>query len=289
MSPKTLISVFLFSLCCAIPAPTLCQAPEDPDLIVRRTLGEHSRDPDGQVAALADLIWPHGPANPAVQAEARKHLVGFGKNAFPSLLRKISTIPMKYRVDLVNAAREAHTLVMGGRSSEYLPLMHDAIWFGDRNARLAAIPEIMRFKYTRPLLALMDAAEEDEALVPVVISTLAVLQDPRARFWLGDLAAEPGNPHQQAAAAALARIGKSAMVPLRDCLTSEDRSTREIAGRALAGSAGSAELTFVYDYLEQYPDDDPAVLEGLRQRCGMLERALQVVDEQLSETGEPEI
>ena len=276
-------------LVCLAPAAALAEDAGDPEQIVRKTLSAHVRDPDGQVAALADLIWPHGQADPALQAVAREHLVGFGKNAFPSLRRKLPTIPMEYRADLVNAAREAYGLVIGGRPPEYLTIMYDAVWFGDRNARLAAIPEIMRFKYSRPLLPLIDAAHEDETLVPVIIETLAVLQDERARVWLGSLVSEPGNPHQRAAAAALARIGKKALVPLRECLISEDRPTRENAARALAASAGSAELTFVYDYLEAFPEDDPAALEGLRRRARLLERALQELDEELSESGEPEI
>jgi hypothetical protein len=280
-----LVSLFIFCFVSAVPAEEI----SDPEQIVRQALGAHSRDTDGQVAALADLIWPEGEADPAVQAVARQHLVGFGKDAFSALRRKVSTIPMKYRADLVNVAREAYNLVIGGRPPEYLTIMYEAIWFGDRNARLAAIPEIIRFNYTRPLIPLMDAAEEDELLVPVVIEAMASLQDDRARFWLGSMVNEPGNPHQQAAAVALARIGKRALVPLRDCLTSEDRPTRENAARALAVSAGSAELTFLYDYLEGFPEDDPAVLDGLRRRAQLLERALQQLDEELSESGEPEI
>ncbi len=274
---------------CVAPALSMAVENDDPEQIVRRALSAHPRDPDGQVAALADLVWPQGPADPALQAVARKHLVGYGKNAFPTLRRRVSTIPMEYRADLVNAAREAYTLVIGGRPTEYLTLMYDAIWFGDRNTRLAAIPEIMRFRYTRPLMPLIDAAEEDEVLLPVVIETLAVLQDERARFWLGAMSSEPGNQHQQAAAIALARIGKRALVPLRENLTSDDRATREIAARTLAGSAGSAELTFLYDYLEAYPEDDKAVLDSLRRRTELLERALQELDEEMSESGEPEI
>jgi hypothetical protein len=138
-------------------------------------------------------------------------------------------------------------------------------------------------------MPLIDAACEDEALVPVVLETLAALKDDRARFWLGSMVLEPGHAHQQAAAAALARIGSRALQPPREALSSEDRPTRENAARALAVSAGSAELTFLYDYLEGYPEDDPAVLESLLQRARLLERALQELDEQLSESGEPEI
>jgi hypothetical protein len=70
---------------------------------------------------------------------------------------------------------------------------------------------------------------------------------------------------------------------------SEDRDTRENAGRVLATAASSAELTFLYDYLEQYPEDDPDVLDGLRHRAELIERALHQLDEELSESGEPEI
>ena len=287
MRPGTTILALLI-LSCGVTAMAAEEA-ADPEQVVRQAISAHSRNADGQVAALADLIWPENNADPAVQAVARQHLVGYGKNAFPSLRRKVSTIPMEYRADLVNAAREAYELVIGGRPPEYLTSMYDAIWFGERNARLAAIPEVIRFNYHRALLPLIDAAHEDEVLVPVIIETVASLQDERARFWLGSLVSEPGNPHQQAAAAALARIGKRALVPLRDCLTSEDRATREYAGLALAASASSAELTFVYDYLEQYPEDDAAVLDGLRRRAQLIERALQDLDEELSESGEPEI
>jgi len=279
----------LLMLCSVVPAQAPSGESYDPEEIVKRAIGEHPRDPDGQVAALADLIWPEGDADPETQALARQHLVGFGQHAFPSLRRKVSTIPMKYRADLVNAAREARNLVVGGRPPDYLTIMYDAVWFGDRNAILAAVPEIMRFRYTRPVIPLIDAAHEDEALVPVVIEALAVLQDERARFWLGSLVNEPGNPHQRPAAVALARIGKRALVPLRDCLTSDDQPTRENAARALAVSAGSAELTSLYDYLEGFPDDDPAGLDAIRRRAQLLERALQELDEELSETGEPEI
>ena len=287
MRPGIVALVCLAICCCAVPAAA--DAITDPEQIVRDVLTGHAGDPDAQVSALADMIWPTGPADPALQAIAREHLVGFGQKAFPILRRRVSQIPMEYRADLVNAAREAYTLVVGGRPPEYLTIMYDAIWFGDRNARLAAIPEIMRFKYTRPLMPLIDAAHEDAMLIPVIIETLAVLEDERARFWLGSMAGEPGNAHQAPAAVALARIGKRALVPLRDCLASEDRPTREHAAKALAVSAGSAELTFLYDYLEGFPDDDQAVLDALRRRALLLERALQELDEELSESGEPEI
>ena len=176
-----------------------------------------------------------------------------------------------------------------GLPVEYLQVMYEAAWYGPTDARLVAIPVIIKYRYTKPLLPLIDATYEDPTFTPVVIDTLGAIGDARARFWLGEHLMQKGGPYQAAAAAALSRIGGKALAPLKAALMSEEKRTREISAGMLAQSAGSAELTALYDYLEKYASDDAGVVEAVRSRAELLERALQDLDEDLSASGEPEV
>ena len=282
------ITVMTLILVATIPFASLA-APQELAEVVRTAVAKHPGSFDGQVGELAKLAWPDGPGNPEIQAQARELLVGYGKDAIRPIRMAFATIPARYRADVVNATIEAHELVVSGLPVEYLQVMYEAAWYGPTDARLAAIPIITKYKFTRPLLPLIDATYEDPTITPVVIDTLGTIGDSRARFWLSEHLMETGGPYQIPAASALSKIGGKALAPLRTALMSEDKTTREICARMLAQSAGSAELTSLYDYLEKYSSDSAAVVDAVRSRAEMLERALQEVDEELSASGEPEV
>jgi len=279
---------FLFLAVLAV-LPVAAAEKPDPEQVVRAAVARHARDYDAQAEELAWLAWPETPGDPAVQALARKRLVGYGKNAIRPVRIVFGSLPAAYRADAVNAVKEAFTLVTSDLPVEYLQVMYEAAWFGPKDARLAAIPVIRKYRFKRPLLPLIDATYEDPSFTPVVIDTLGAIGDPRARFWLGEKLTEDDGAYRDQAARALSLIGGEALAPLKAGLESEDRALRERCAQALSTSAGSAELTALYQYLENYPDDDPETVEAIRSRAELLERALQELDEELSSSGEPEL
>ena len=283
---------FLLALSLAIVAAmplAVVAEPGDASMVIRAAVEKHPGSFDGQVKELAKLAWPDGPGNPEVQAQARHLLVGYGKDAIRPIRMVFGSIPARYRADVVNATIEAHSLIISGLPVEYLAVMYEAAWYGPTDARLVAIPIITKYKFTRPLLPLIDATYEDPTITPVVIDTLGIIGDARARFWLGEQLNAKDGAFQTAAASALARIGGEALAPLRVNLLSEDKGTREISARMLAKSAGAAELTALYDYLEKYSTDNATVVDAIRSRAELLERALQELDDEMSASGEPEV
>ena len=78
-----------------------------------------------------------------------------------------------------------------------------------------------------------------------------------------------------AAAAALARIGGRSIDVLRDASASPREDVRGAAIDSLVPVAGVEDLTILYEYVMQFPDDDPERIDLVIQRAPQLESSLE--------------
>lgn len=239
----------------------------------------------GQAEALIQLAWPAQDGDAAVSSRARQEIAGFGQHGIPALRGAVSRVRLDQRAGVVSALLEAFRLVSAGIPSEYLPGIEAGVWYGDREARKLAIPELARFRATGYVLTIIDAAVEDPELIPMAVRALAQIRDPRARFWLAGLLNEGDVAARNEAAVALARIGGSGLEPLKDALRSSNRDLRLSAIRALLPVAGLDEITALHEYTTAHADDDVQVIKAVRDTAQMLEEALAA--KQASESASP--
>jgi hypothetical protein len=228
-----------------------------------------------QADALVRLAWPEVDGDPMVMLLAQKSLVAYAKDAIPSLRRAITRVRPDQQAEVVWAMTRSFLSMEGGLPSEYLIGLEEAAWFGTREARLRAIPEIGRHRYYPGLLTIIDAAYEDPELVPTAIESLAMMGDDRARFFLEKMMLEGGPEVRGQAAAALAQIGDEALRPLKMAVRSDDPEVRMVAIQALLPVATVDDISALHEYVYNHPDDDPGVLEAVRASALMLEELLE--------------
>lgn len=230
---------------------------------------------EAQAAALADLAWPIEPdtVDPRVRAAARRELVGFGVHGAPAIREVIRSRPAA-SADAVAAIVEVRTDMQASLPPNYLETLDEALWFGSSEARLIAMQELGVLTRALNYLAIVDAAEEDPSLIGPAMSTLARMREPRSRFWLASFLNDDDRERRREAAATLAAIGGDALEPLKDGLASRDAELRALCARAIVPVARSTELTALYEYLDAFPDDDPEVVEAVRERALAIERAI---------------
>jgi hypothetical protein len=231
-----------------------------------------------QVQALLALAFPASPVDPAVQEAARSELVVFADRGISDMAAAIPRVPVEQRAPLVQTMMLAFRQLTFGLPSDYLPGLESAIWFGDHATRALAIPEFARFRQRGASLTLADAANEDPSLVPLVARAMGQIGDARARFWLAEVMRGTDPVHRSEAAVALAQIGGPALALLKDGMRSDDRAIRETACRALLPVAGLEDITALHEYVARRPDDDPALLEAVRNAALLLEEALAARD-----------
>lgn len=246
---------------------------QDPESVVVAALAA-APDIPGQATALANLAWPEGDVDPAVRAYARKMLVEYRAHGMDAI-RDVIAHRADHSADAVAALIEARAITRPPIPAVYAVALDDALWFGEQEAVRLALLELGRFRGSRRVLSMMDAAEEYPDLVPVTIDTLGRVGDDHARFWLAKHLNEGDEIVSTRAAFALGSIGSRAFYPLVDAVRGDDRRIRETAARALAVSSTPDELRVLYEYLTDHPDDDPETLEAVRQRAELLEAELE--------------
>jgi hypothetical protein len=266
-------SILLAALVAAGPHPVAQGSVEDAQKIVDRTIIEAGPIPR-QAEALVALAFPDEEIDRTVMLLARKTLVAYGAYAIPSLRRAVTTVRPEHQADVVWTMTRTFLRIDTGLPAEYLIGLEEAAWFGTREARLRAIPELGRHRYRPSLLTIIDAAYEDPEIVPAAIDALAMMGDDRARFFLEEQMLE-GDPEVRGlAAAALARIGETALLPLKLAVRSEDPEVRLVAIQALLTVATVDDISTLHEYVYNHPDDDDATVRAVRASAIALEEQL---------------
>jgi len=248
---------------------------EDPRAVILRAKAAAGSIP-AQGDALARLAWPDsGRPDPQVAVLARAELVEFGQHGLAALRGALLRVDPVFTADVLDTPLEARRRVTEGVPPEYIPALLDAVWVGSADARRIAIPELALYRYGPALLACIDTAIEYPGMRAAVIRTLGDFGDHRARFYLEEALLQGPAELRPLAAASLARIGGLAMLLLHGAALSPDPRIRIDAVRALAPVAGIDDLTTLYEYLDQFPDDDEALRAEVRARCEMLESVLE--------------
>lgn len=269
--------------------PVGAMTPEEAHEVVLEHMARADAIP-AQADALADLAWPASgeQVDPGVREEARAMLIGFGEVGLPAIRRKIGT-RREHSGDATLALIQAKSRIEVGLPLDYMPALEEAVWFGSREARIAAIQEMARYDYPVLILPMIDAAIEDPVLVPVVVDALGAVGDDRARFYLEGLLRGDDPALRERAARALASIRGRALDPLKSASRSDDRELREVAISALTDVAGPEELTALYEYVAGFPEDDPALIERVRTKAAKLEGLLDAYHSSQAASPQPDL
>jgi HEAT repeat protein len=269
-----IVGVIALALLAAAAGPAVAEETlESAQKIVDKTITDAGPIPE-QADALARLAWPVEDGDPTVMLLARKALVAYGEYAIPTLRRSVTAVRPDQQQEVVWALTRAFLKMASGLPAEYLIGLEEATWYGTREARLRAIPELGHHRYRPSLLTIVDAAYEDPEVVPTAIEALGMMGDDRARFFLEKMMLEGGPEVRGLAAAALARIGDAALLPLKLAARSDDPAVRLVAIQALLPVATVDDISTLHEYVYNHPDDDPGILEAVRASAMMLEEAL---------------
>lgn len=230
-----------------------------------------------QARALALLAWPDEPqGDPRLRALARRQIVGFADRGLDALAERMRTAPPRYAADITSAIMETRLVAGTGLAPRYLPALYDAIWFGPPEAKRLAMPELARYRFPPSMLTIIDAADESPRLAGVVIESLGLLGDDRARHYLGGVLMSGDPAHLEAAAAALAKIGGRSIETLRDATLAPRAEIRAASIDALIPVSRVEDLTILYEYLQQFSEqDDARRIELVTQRARQLESLLE--------------
>ena len=245
-----------------------------PREVVDAAITDAAGSSHAQAYALAHLAWPEVDGDPEVQNAARLRLINYHTNAISALRGAIRWVRPDQQDAVVHALIRAFFKIGHGLPPDFLPGLDDAVWYGTREARLRAIPQLGRFRFTPSMLTIIDAAYEDPALVEVSIDALAAMGDQRARFFLERMMLEGAPEIRGLAASGLARLGDHALLPLKIAIRSDDPSLRVLAARALLPVATVDDLSTLHEYVYNHPDDDPATVDSVRASAIALEELL---------------
>ncbi len=255
-------------------APRPAKEAPDPDRVVREAMAKAVAIP-AQADALAALAWVPGDPDPRVRAKAKDELVDFADQGMDALWKAVRDAKPADQADVVNTLILAFRRIPAGLPAQYLPALDDAVWFGSREARVAAIPEIARFGMRGPALTIIDAAVEDPEVLPVAVDALGMMRDGRARFFLERVLHEGKPGIRERAAVSLSRIGEPGRAVLKNGIRSENKDIRLASIRALLPVATVDDLSSLYDYVRSHPDDDPATAKAVEGATTALEKALE--------------
>jgi len=242
-------------------------------------------DIPGQALALAHLAWLDEDRDPEAAALAREKLMHYGESAFDALFAMTDVAPNRFKADVTATIIEARRAHSDLSAPNYAPALDRAIWFGSRGSRRLAIRESARIRFLGALLPTIDAAHEDPVLRPLVLQTLPAYGHAGARFFLREVLIDGTIEERVLAADALVWIGGRAIEALRDVTLSEDRDIRQTAINALLPKTAVNDLTTLHEYVYLHPDDDPELVQRIRERAAMLEKLLEQ-DQEHGEAGE---
>ena len=240
-----------------------------------------------QARVLAALAWPQDPDSvaPLVRQQARAMLIPYRDRAVPAIREVVRTSAV-HGGDAMAAMVEARSAMESGLPTDYYSALDDALWFGSRDARRIAMTELARFRTVPNILAIMDAAEEDPELRMIAISTLATFRSDRSRFWLAKFLHGQDTELRAAAASALASIGSLALDPLKEAAAAADGDVREVALRSLLPVTRPEDLTALYEYLADFPEDPAELVTAVRERALELEKEADAWHESQSATNQ---
>ena len=229
----------------------------------------------GQARTLARLAWGKENDNHELAARARERLTLFGQHGMQALDEALRWADPEQGSDIMLAVIEAERQMTSGTSSYATAAVDYAIWFGTPEARRLAMLHMSARPIPIMLLPVIDAAYDYPQMTHIVIETLQLIEDDRARFFLAEQM-ERGDPEtRRRAAEAMASIGGQCFQYLRAWTLSEQPEIREIALRALLPNTTIGDLMTLYEYVEMFPDDDPNLLTALRNRALVLEEAFE--------------
>ena len=235
-------------------------------------------DVPGQARNLVRLAWPAGKRDEVVAARARRELAHFGSHAIAALRGAINTVRISYTKEVVVTTLEAQSGSRVELIREYLPILIDALWIGDRGAKVLAIQSLASDRNALAVAPMIDSAIADPSLAPQVVEALAAMRYQQARFYLESvMLAGPPNL-RPVAASALAQIGGAALTPLKQALKSPSREARLLAVLALLPAATEYELGALYEYIEKFGDDNPELTQALKTSAVAIEKAIAARD-----------
>ena len=240
---------------------------------------------EGQVKALAWAAWHEPELGHETTSLAWKNVVDYGAHAMTGLRAAVNTVRPEQTADVVLAMLEARRSVSAGIAIDYHAGLRDALWVGSEDARRLALAELALYRDRFAMLPAIDSAYEYPDLTGEVIDALVLLREDRARHFLLDVMTNNLDNERDAAAVALAEIGGRATDTLRDATVSTDPELRSVAIEALLPRTAVDDLTTLYEYLTEHPDDDPTLLNSIRLRAFQLEALL---DAQLEREAEGE-
>lgn len=261
---------------------------ETPDYVYR-TLDKAkktARSIDEQVAVLINLAWPKdGGGDPLVRAAARKDLAGYGTHAMPGIRRAIPRLDPLYQADLTAVLVEARYNQPAGMPPDFLPGLESAIWYGSIDAQRIALNEIKRYEFPPAVLGSIDAAYAHPQLMRYVIRSLGVMGDQRAQTFVSKVLLSGPDRLKETAAVALTKLGPGAVNVVREAAESENAAVRQAAMRALLPLTDIDDLSLLHEYHTSRTDDDPALIESVRQRAMELEHEYE--EEQVGTASSP--
>lgn len=257
---------------------------------VLRTMME-AGDVATQAEAVANLAWPGEGVlvGDDVRAEARAEIVVWGARGMPAMHRIVRTRP-EHCADALAALLEAQTHTDFGIPPSFLPALEDAVWFGSSECRRLAIQEWGKRPDCGPVqLPMIDATFDEPDLVPVVLTALGTCGNDRARYWISTFfEGDHDEDVQGLAAVALASMGGRSLAPLQSAMLSDRPALRQVAVQSYVAVAGIDELMPLYEYLGAFPDDDPGLIEMVREKAVELERILEAIREETASTPTPD-
>lgn len=277
MPPKSIALIVALSAVAAHAdgVPSAPGASEDPNQVLRRVSAEARTIPK-QATALALLAWPdEGRSDPALAAAARDRLVRFGHNGLPALRAVLGRVDPLLSADVTAALIEARWRVSAGDPPDYLPGLVDALWFGSAEAQRLAMIEVSRFQFAAAAAPIIDAVQAHPELTPVAIAAFERTRETRGRFFLLSVVVDGPDRYRAAAAEALAAIGDQGLDLLRESARGDQPAARRAAMGALLPTSRPEDLTALYEYLDRFGTEDPALAEGIRSRAVELESDLE--------------
>lgn len=248
--------------------------PSDPAKVVEDAKAKANAIP-AQAEALARLAWPDDGGDPAVRKIAREQLVDFADAATDALWKAVIHVKPEYKAEVVQTLLAGFRRLTEGLPANYLPALDDAVWFGTREARILAIPELGRFRNRASVLPIIDAAIEDPQILEVAVKALGAIGDERARFFLAKVLDEGGAEIRDAAAVALGRLGDEGRAMLKSAMRSPRRELRLSAVRALLPVATVEDLTALHEFATSHAADDAATAKSVEAAAATLEKVLE--------------
>ncbi len=281
MSRPLVAALVLAASCASLAVRAAASTPADDDRANKAVAAAMASggDQKEQARALVRLAWPAaGKRDELISRRARFELHSWGEHGMFALYEAVNTVRTEYTAEVVKTAIDAETYVKYATAPEFIPLLLDSLWTGNREAKKLAIDRLVIERQPMAVQPMIDSAIDDPALVPVVVDALGRMRFEQARYWLAKVMLTASPEVRGAAASALAQIGGSALVPLKDALGSQEKSVRLLAAHALLPVATDYELHAIYDYIGKHGDDDPGLTQALKGMAATIEKAIAARD-----------